>query len=61
MLAQGETMKAPDVNTHFVFSFCKSILRIAGCIISLAVPNGLGILAISFLLAEIIGILEELC
>ena len=44
---------------HFYISLAKSVLRIAGCI---AVVSGAGVfwLAASFLVAELLGIAEEL-
>lgn len=44
---------------HFYISLAKSILRIAGCV---AVLGGAGIfwLAASFLVAELLGVAEEL-
>ena len=43
---------------HFYISLSKSLIRIAGCVLALA---GAGILSvpITFLLAEVLGIAEE--
>lgn len=48
---------------HFYVSLVKSVLRIAGCIgaINMASPSeGILVFAIAFLVAEILGIGEEL-
>lgn len=44
---------------HLYISIFKSFLRILGCVLSIALSNWL-VLAISFLIAEILGVLEEL-
>lgn len=49
---------------HFFLSIIKSVLRLLGCVVALiAIPNvefAIIALASTFLLAELVGILEEL-
>lgn len=56
----GKTSKDRE---HFIVSTIKSVLRIGGCTIALLNINNIDIsiayLSISFLIAEILGILEE--
>lgn len=52
-------MKAPDVNKHFVISCIKSIVRICACILALVFKT-LAVFAIGILVAELLGIVEEL-
>jgi len=44
---------------HFYISLVKSAIRIAGCVVALATSSW-GWLALGFLVAEILGIAEEL-
>jgi len=44
---------------HFYISLVKSGLRIAGCAV-LLIWNSIGLFALAFLLAEFLGIAEEL-
>jgi hypothetical protein len=46
-------------NKHFVVSLCKSMVRLLGCAVAIAF-NSVGILATAFLIAELLGIYEEL-
>ncbi len=46
-------------NKHFAVSLVKSAIRLVGCAVALAF-NSVGILATSFLIAELLGIYEEL-
>ena len=43
---------------HFIVSLLKSTIRIAGCVATLKTKNN-KIMAGSFLLAEVLGIVEE--
>lgn len=52
-------MNHPDPKKHQLVSFVKSGLRIAGCVCAIS-SGGIVGLAIAFLLAEIVGIYEEL-
>ena len=45
------------INGHFIISMIKSVLRIAGCIFGIVF--GIKFLAILFLIAEVLGIFEE--
>ena len=45
--------------THFCISLAKSALRIAGCVLGIFY-NSLAILAVFFMVAEILGIAEEI-
>ena len=49
--------KAPG-KMHYYISLVKSGVRIAGCVVAVMLQS-ITILAISFLVAEILGILEE--
>lgn len=51
-------MKTPNPLVHLIFSISKSVLRIFGCLA--AINYGVITLAIFLLIAEIVGILEEL-
>jgi hypothetical protein len=44
---------------HFYYSIVKSLLRIGGCVALLGWRD-IGIFALAFLLAEVLGIMEEL-
>ena len=46
---------------HFVFSMMKSGMRIGGCVLALTMPVdfGLWLFVWAFLIAEVIGIIEE--
>jgi len=44
---------------HLYLSYLKSIIRISGCSLSL-IYNEWSILAISFVIAEVLGVLEEI-
>ena len=52
-------MEHPDPKMHRNVSFIKSGLRIAGCVCAIASGDILG-LAIALLVAEIVGVYEEL-
>lgn len=52
-------MNQPDPRMHQLISFAKSGIRIAGCICALYTGTIVG-LAIAFLVAEVVGIYEEL-
>lgn len=52
-------MNHPDPKKHQLVSFVKSGLRIAGCVCAIYSGHILG-LAIALLLAELVGIYEEL-
>ena len=52
-------MKAPDIKKHLQISLVKSFLRIASCLVSLFIGN-IYPLAIGFICAEILGVIEEL-
>jgi len=47
---------------HFFLSFFKSSIRIAGCLMVFLLPGQVGLLGLAsfFLVAEILGYLEEL-
>ena len=45
---------------HFSVSLFKSFLRIAGCVTALYTPNRTDVFALCFLIAEILGIVEEI-
>ena len=50
-------------NKHFLISLVKSALRMLGCISAVIIPNpvsSIQCLAVSFLAAEVLGIIEEL-
>lgn len=47
------------MNNHFIVSCIKSIIRIASCIITL-VMGSIVPLAIGFIAAEVLGVLEEI-
>ena len=57
-------MKHPDPKKHQLISFWKSGIRIVGCLGALAIPStplfSIGFLAMALLIAEIIGVYEEL-
>lgn len=44
---------------HFSVSIFKSFLRIAGCITAIYNPQQLDVCAVCFLVAEVLGIVEE--
>ena len=46
-------------DTHFIISMVKSGVRLVGCFAAIAMQS-VTVLALSFLLAEILGIYEEL-
>jgi hypothetical protein len=46
-------------DSHFVVSMIKSSVRLVGCFLSIAFQS-VTVLAVSFLVAEILGIYEEL-
>jgi hypothetical protein len=46
-------------DTHFVISLVKSTVRLLGCFLGIAFQS-ITVLAFSFLIAEILGIYEEL-
>jgi len=52
-------VKAPDVNKHFIISIVKSAIRISSCIVAIQF-NTWQILAIGFVVAEILGVVEEI-
>ena len=52
-------MKHPDAKKHRDLSFVKSGLRIVGCLAALF-GAGLVSFAVAFLLAEIVGVYEEM-
>ena len=52
-------MKAPDVNKHFIISCIKSGIRIVSCIAALIFKT-FGVFVIGLLIAEVLGIVEEL-
>ena len=51
-------MKHPDPKKHRDLSFIKSGLRFAGCFLGLG--GSLTLLAVAFLVAECVGVYEEL-
>ena len=57
-------MNHPDAKKHQLISFVKSAIRIGGGILSVTVTtepqHAVFILAVSFVVAELIGIYEEL-
>lgn len=53
-----ETRKGEQMSTHKVISFVKSFIRIAACIISLVEHDPMIIVG-GFLVAEVVGIIEE--
>ncbi|CAB4142654.1 hypothetical protein UFOVP447_23 [uncultured Caudovirales phage] len=52
-------MNHPDPKKHQYISFVKSAIRIAGCVCAIYSGTILG-LAIALLVAEVVGIYEEL-
>ncbi len=52
-------MNHPDPKKHQLISFVKSGIRIAGCVCAIISGGVLG-LAIALLVAEIVGVYEEL-
>lgn len=52
-------MKAPDVNKHFIISIVKSSIRILACVIAV-ICNNWKIIALGLIIAEGLGVLEEL-
>lgn len=52
-------MKHPDPKKHQLISFVKSAIRIGGCVGALA-AGSLACLAAALLLAELVGVYEEL-
>lgn len=52
-------MNQPDTKKHRLISFLKSAIRIGGCIVA-AIAGSVWILAVSLLVAEIVGVYEEL-
>ena len=44
---------------HFIISLVKSSIRLLGCVLCIAFQN-ISVLAVSFLIAELLGIYEEL-
>jgi len=51
-------MKTPNPLIHLIFSVSKSVIRIMGCLV--AIKYGVVGLAIFLLVAEVVGIFEEL-
>lgn len=52
-------MKHPDPKKHQLISFAKSGIRIGGCAVA-ALTGSVVILAVALLVAEIVGVYEEL-
>jgi len=52
-------MEQPDPRLHQIISFAKSGIRIAGCIVAF-MTGSVMILAGSLLVAELVGVYEEL-
>jgi hypothetical protein len=52
-------MNQPDPRKHQLISFLKSGIRIGGCLVA-AIMGSVWILAVSLLVAEIVGVYEEL-
>jgi len=52
-------MKAPSIKMHLCFSLVKSVIRITACIFGL-VLNDAYLTILSILIAELVGIVEEL-
>lgn len=52
-------MNHPDPKKHQLISFVKSGIRIAGCVCAMASGQVIG-LAIALLVAEFVGVYEEL-
>ena len=52
-------MKTPDVNKHFIISCIKSGLRITSCILAIQ-HNEWRVIASGFVIAELLGVVEEL-
>lgn len=52
-------MRSPDAKRHFIISLAKSLIRIISCCFSIIFKNW-GPIAIGFILAEALGVLEEL-
>lgn len=52
-------MEHPDAKKHQLVSFAKSGIRIGGCIMTM-ITGSAGGLAFALLLAELVGIYEEL-
>ena len=53
-------MMHPDALMHLILSVCKSLIRLLGCVAVFVEGLGLEVMAISFFIAELIGIGEEL-
>jgi len=52
-------MEQPDPRKHQLISFAKSGIRIGGCLVA-AILGSVVVLAVSLLVAEIVGVWEEL-
>lgn len=52
-------MKQPDPKLHQIISFAKSAIRILGCGVA-AVTGSVVTLAVMLLIAELVGVVEEL-
>jgi len=52
-------MKLPNPKTHFYLSMIKSSIRIISVSTIWVSPYGLNIMAIGFIIAEVLGIFEE--
>jgi hypothetical protein len=59
MMQEYIDMKQPDPRLHQYVSFIKSGVRIVGCIVAVHTAS-IFPLAIAFLVAELVGIYEEL-